>query len=345
MGVPASRMAALGSEVMTDASGERPEASGPDAEPGNALAPDTAALRIDVRAAARERARELRALQRRKDRRNRWLLRGVIVGGTVLVLAAISVVLFSFVQPSGRAPQTMRDDGITIGEGLLPVEAASGLEPGATPTPAATPGGEVIDIRLYVDYLSATAGDFEKTNGEQIEQLVSSGAATLEVHPVALLTGKSAGTQYSLRSANAAACVAEFSPENFFAFNRALLLDQPVEGEPGLEDTEIIDRAEGAGVGSLALVRNCIESNRFRAWVQAATERVQSEPIPGTEVEGITTAPAVFVNGQQFQYVADGDPNAFAQFIVQVAGQSFNESQLPTESPTPTPTPTRGAED
>jgi hypothetical protein len=67
--------------------------------------------------------------------------------------------------------------------------------------------GEVANIVMYVDYLCPFCGQFEATNSESLRTMVESGAATLEVHPIAILTNKSAGTQYSLRAANAAACV------------------------------------------------------------------------------------------------------------------------------------------
>src|SRR5690606_14998321 len=118
---------------------------------------------------------------------------------------------------------------------------------------------DVVEIRLYVDYLCGNCGIFANNNAEQLRSWVSSGAATLQVHPIALLTTKSAGTQYSLRAANAAACVAEFSPDNFFDFHESLCTGQPEEGTEGLSDDELITRARAAGVSNVSKITSCIE--------------------------------------------------------------------------------------
>lgn len=288
-----------------------------------------------VRQAARARARELRALQRRKDSRNRWLLRGGIVGGIVLVLAIVAVVLVTFVQPPGRGPQNMLSDGVTFTTGGEVVRTG-GLGPDDEPVPTEATSEDVLAIRVYVDYLSPNAGEFERVNGEQIRTYVQSGAATLEIHPVATLTGRSAGTQYSIRAANAAACVAEFAPSSFLTFHRLLLLDQPEEGKPGFEDAELVDRAEEAGA-TASQVSTCIESQRFGTWVEEATDRALNGPLPGTEIEALTDIPLVLVGGEPYQYVAESDPDEFARFLLQAGGSSFNQGATPTPTPAPEP--------
>jgi len=294
------------------------------------------APRTDVRRAARERAQQLRVLQRRKDRRTTWLLRGAVIGGIAVALGIVAIALVNFIQPPGRGPQNMLSDGIRFSTELEPVRTG-GLGPGDAPVATETTDPNAIDIRIYVDYLSATAGDFERTNGEQIRTWVESGLATVEIHPIATLTGQSAGTQYSSRAANAAACVAEFAPASFYAYNELLLLDQPVEGEAGFEDSELIRRAEQAGAGTSTRLTNCIESVRFKTWVQEATDRAVNGPLPGTDLAAVSTIPTVLVNGQQYQYVGEPDPDEFARFIVQIGGSAFNQES--TETPEPTEEP------
>ena len=107
--------------------------------------------------------------------------------------------------------------------------------------------GEVANIVMYIDYLCPFCGQFEATNSESMRTMVESGAATLEVHPIAILTNKSAGTQYSLRAANAAACVADSSPDSFFDYNAILFENQPEEGSTGLTNDELKSLAEEVG--------------------------------------------------------------------------------------------------
>lgn len=294
----------------------------------------------EVREAARDRARELRELHRKKDRRRRMIVALSVIGGALVIIGVVAVVLLSIDRSGGRGPANMQSDGIKIGADLVAARTP-GLAAGATPIPADPNSAEVIEIKIFVDYLCANCGLFEERNGDQIRAWVESGAATVEYHPIAVLTTKSAGTQYSLRAANAAACVAEYSPDHFFDFNAALFRDQPEEGSPGLDDSQLLDRAERAGVTNLKSIERCIEERRFKAWVQEATARALSGPIPGTNVAAVVATPTIIVNGEQFRYTSGFDPNEFAQFVVQAAGQSFTQSPSPgpTESPTPSATP------
>ena len=56
-----------------------------------------------------------------------------------------------------------------------------------------------------------------------------------------MLTSKSNGTKYSVRAAAASACVATHAPDSFFAFNHALLSQQPAMESDGLTDRELAD--------------------------------------------------------------------------------------------------------
>jgi protein-disulfide isomerase len=292
----------------------------------------------DARAAAKERARELRALHRKQERRRRLIVQLSVLGGALVVIGIVAVTLISMNQSPARGPLNMASDGIKIGTDLTAVRTG-GLAPSATPAPSETNPVDVVEIRLYVDYLCANCGTFDKNNSEQLRTWVSSGAATLEIHPIALLTTKSAGTQYSLRAANAAACVAEYSPDSFFDFHEALFRDQPEEGSEGLTDEQLVTRASKAGVTNLSKIETCIQKRRFTSWVQQATVRALNGPIPGADIDAITTAPTIIVNGKRFQYTKDFDAKELAQFVTEVQGDEYTATPEPTPTPTPTPTP------
>src|SRR4051794_36470908 len=221
----------------------------------------------EAREAARERAKEIRDQQRKKDRRSRTIRNGSIIAGTIAVVAIVAFVLTNFATAPSRGPLNMASDGIKIGEGLTAVRT-SGVAPDAVPAASAKNPENVIDIRIYVDYLCPNCGTFEQKNSDQLETLLKKGAITLEIHPIALLTTKSAGDQYSLRAANAAACVAEFSPDHFFKFHDMLFVGQPKEGEVGFDDAELIDRAQRAGATNIAKIGECVKDLRFSNWVK-----------------------------------------------------------------------------
>lgn len=292
----------------------------------------------ESREAARERARELRAQHRKRDRRRRFAITAGVVGGVLVAGLIVAFVLVTSLRPATRGPQNMQSDGLKVGEGFLAVRTPA-LAVGDTPVASEPNPSDVVDIQIYYDYLCPNCGAFEERNGDQLREWIENNAATVEYHPIAIFTAKSQGTQYSLRAANAVACVAELSPDHFFTFHEALFADQPEENTPGFSDEELLAIAEDAGVDHLGNVEKCINTQRFRAWVNEATQRALAGPIAGTEVASVASTPTIIVNGEEFTYTTAFDPNEFAQFVARAAGQSFTENPTPTPTPTTTETP------
>ncbi|NYE19564.1 DsbA family protein [Microbacterium immunditiarum] len=304
----------------------------------------------DRRHAVREKAQQVQAQQLRARAVRRvslvTLLVAVVAAAAVLVTW---VVTSSAAQPLSR-PANVKDDGFIVSSvtGAFGAEQApETLEDGAAtletatpvPTPTPTPSPDEttrpsVDIRVYVDYLSAGAKDFQIANVEQLSKWVSQDAATLSYYPVAMLTAKSNGTKYSLRAASAAACVATYSPGTFFAFNNELLKKQPDVDSDGYTDTELADLALGSGATSPKAVRGCIESQKYATWVKSATERAL-KGLPDTKGVALTAAPMVLVNGTPYVGALD-DPKEFAQFVLTISSDMYYKS-----TPTPTPTPTQ----
>jgi hypothetical protein len=297
-----------------------------------------------ARAAARDRARELRDLHKQQDRRRRMIVQGGVALG-VLVLVAVVVLVLILPRTQTRGPLNMLSDGIKIGEGLKAVQTPA-QKPGQAPVASPANDAAVVDIQIYVDYLCTECGLFEAGNGPQLRSWAESGAATVEFHPVAMLTTQSAGTQYSLRAAALAACVADRSPDHYFDLHDALLTNPPAEGSAGLTDDEMLDRAEAAGVTAMGQIRRCVQEDTFKTWVKEATSRALDGPIPNSELKKIDAPLVILVNGQQFKPTADFDPSELAQFVVQAAGDAFSSNPTPTATPgatgTPTPTPSPG---
>jgi protein-disulfide isomerase len=301
------------------------------------------AARNERREAARQRAQRARTQQKRRQRGVRL---GLQIGLGVVLLAAatiVTLVLVDSVKPAGPGPSTMSQGGITIGQGLKPVTAsASGsASASASPSSAATDGAGTVRITLYVDYLCPGCGQFEQANGDYIKDLVDSGAATVDIHPVAVLSNRSQGTKYSLRAANAAACVAEHSPNQFYAVNQALFAKQPDEGTPGLTDAELTDVVTGVqGLQERSAVRSCIADQDYAKWVDEQTTAVSDGTIPGSTLKEFPGTPLVLVNGQRYELTSPVTNDDFRTFVVTAAGAT-DATPTPTPSATPTPTPTK----
>jgi len=281
---------------------------------------------------AREKARSIREQQKQLEKRNRALTRGIIVLGSIAVIGIVAIVLTSTLREPASGPLNMRSDGIVIGASFVAVETTA-LRPGQQPVATVRdPESETIAIELYVDYFDPLGKAFEEANGDQITKWIETGAASLEVHPLAILDRVSQGTKYSTRAANAAACVANFSPNQFYGFHTRLLAAQPDENSDGLTDKEMVALTIQAQVSESTKIRQCIEEKTFSSWVSDARDRALTGPIPNSDVAAIASTPTVIVNGHKY----DGAPNdsvAFSAFMVRAAGESFNDSSTPTPTP------------
>ncbi|MES2171771.1 MAG: thioredoxin domain-containing protein [Actinomycetota bacterium] len=287
------------------------------------------------REAAREKARILREEHRKRDRRRRVLLQGGII---VLVVAVVAVVVFaltSTIHPPTRGPLNMQSDGIKIGTDYKAVSTPA-LKPGENPTPSKTNAKDVIAIQIYLDYQCPICGAFEKANADQISTWVKTGAATLEIHPISILDRVSLGTKYSTRAANAAACMANYSPNTYFTFSALLFSHQPAENTTGLTDQQIVALAEKAKPAKLSSIKTCINDQSFKSWVNAATTRATNGPIVGTDVAKVSGTPTVIIDGVQYNGAVN-DSAAFASAVVKAAGDSFTEDATATPTPSPKP--------
>ena len=300
----------------------------------------------DRRAAVREKAEQVRVRQTR----TRWLRRTALGVGAVAAVGVVAVaVVWAVSSAAGRpqlSPRAATADGFAVtsinaavvSETLSgdPVEGAADADASGAESEVETVGeSPVVEIQVYVDYLSPGAREWQLANAKQLTSWVDGGAVSLSYHPVSMLTAKSNGTKYSLRAAAAAACVAQHSPATFFTFNNELLASQPAVDSDGFADVELDDLAKASGVDDPKRVRACIEDGAYLSWAKSATERAVAG-IAGTDGLALTGTPMVIVNGQQYVGVL-GDPAEFAQFVLTTASGAFYKSQTPTPTPTPTP--------
>jgi protein-disulfide isomerase len=269
--------------------------------------------RSEQREAARAKAKAMREQQKKGDRRNRILIQLGIATSVLVVTGAVVFAVYSASTQSQATPVNATfNNGVKVGSELKL------YTPSFAPPEAEQPP---IEIVIYVDYGCPACAAFEIPNSDQIRSLVVSGAATLEMHPVSI-TGSP--NNYPDRAANAAYCVADYSPDNFFDFNSSLFEIQPVRPAsgglvPGPDNSDLIALAELFGSTNIEKVSDCINSNEFGSFVRAATKFIQAEGVPDMNVE-FTGTPSIFVNRQK--YLNQGDwtnPAQFAQFIQLVA--------------------------
>jgi protein-disulfide isomerase len=272
--------------------------------------------RSEQREAARAKAKAMREQQKKGDKRNRILIQIGIVTSVLVASGAIAFAVFSASTQSQAVPVNASfNDGVKVGSGLKV------YTPEFTPPMTQT---NPVEIKIYIDYQCPICAIFELPNSEQLENWVSTGAATMEIHPLSFLDGRGSPNAFSSRAANASLCVADYSPDNFFAYNTRLFQSQPAEGASGPENSELIAFAQEVGVTNTDEVSNCINTKMFGSFIKDATERALSEPIPGTD-QSVTGTPAIFVNGQQYTWATADElasPARFAQFVQLVTAEA-----------------------
>jgi protein-disulfide isomerase len=295
---------------------------------------------------AREKARALREEHRKQERRGRLFLRGGIVVGIIAIALVIFFVVQGSIPKPATGPLNMASDGIVIGKGDKVAETPA-LSSDDKPIPTVRDkSSSVVSIRLYVDYFCPVCKSFETTNRAQLSSWLKSGAITLEIHPIALFDRSSLGSAYSTRAANAAACVANYSPNDYWSFSQRMYAKQPAQNTAGLTNAQILAVIKAAGVHNLSKITDCVNTERFKAWVVASTDRALAGPLPDSTARKVASAPTVIVDGQEYP-ITSADVSsaaAFTTFVEQTAGSQFDSgtsTPSPTPSPTPTPTPSK----
>lgn len=268
--------------------------------------------RSEQREAARQKAKELRELNAKKEKRSKLVIQlsvvlvalGIIGGvGAVIAIESANRAEAPIV---GETPENLTElGGIKLGVGL------QAFTP--TNTPVLAGETDTPEIVIYVDYQCPVCQAFDVPNSAQIRSWVDTGAATVEIRALSFLDRASLNA-FSSRAANASMCVANFEPDTFWDFHEDLMLNQPMEGIEGLNDNELFELAENAGAGTED-VKGCIQAKSFGDYVAQYTQSVLSAPHGGVSVTG---TPTVLVNGKTYTWASGDDlvsAERFAQFV------------------------------
>lgn len=212
-------------------------------------------------------------------------------------------------------PANMATGGFLFaaGDGGPEPERSAPLAAGTAPEPAAVDRGNgPADILLYVDYRCPHCVDFEAVNADALEDLVSSGAATLEIRPMSFVS------PFSQHLSGAMSCVVDAQPESAWAAHLALLDRETQHIAGAAELIAVLDDATG-GLGDAA--RSCIESERFLVFAQALSDWYVASPVPNAvdpalRVQG---TPLAVVNGVPYT----GPPSDQAAFAAFLAAQGL----------------------
>lgn len=249
-------------------------------------------------ASAREQARKMQQEQERKQKVRSMALRLSVVVVALAVITGLSFWVFmrggggSYTE--GPAASAANEQGgftltssteLTEGEDIGEVDSENldGVETndGSGPPPGAEPRaeGEPPHVLIYTDAACPGCAGFEAQYHQQLAEWVDSGAITLEYRSVEFVA------PYSARAANAFACMAEESPENYQSFLGSTTADRMNMDQDGISNEELAQRAqEQYGVD----ISDCVNNGDYRAFVNYTTA------VAGAN--GVNATPTIYVD-------------------------------------------------
>ena len=261
---------------------------------------------------AREHARLARDQEKKRQRRNRVFIQGGI-GVVVLAIAVIVVLVIVNANHSvpavsaGHSPKNMKAGGIVFegaSNAATPVPAARTTASETASAAGTVKTSDVAHVVTFIDWSCPVCKQFEAAYSTKLQELVASGKATLEIHPIAILDTHYQTSGYSTRAANAAACVANFEPNKFLAVQTEFYDNQPAELTSGLTNAQIIGLIKAGGADTPS-IESCVNNESYKAWVTSNTDRTTNEKALVDPSTGYFGTPTVFINGKRWAGTTD----------------------------------------
>lgn len=207
-------------------------------------------------------------------------------------------------------------------------EAGAPVQPTASATVAAPPGGVVDDafqlgsgpvgVTIYTDASCPHCKVFDLASYEELAQRVTAGEVTLRIAPMNFVSKMHHdASDYSTRAMNLLAAIADSGQgDRVAAVYGGLLAAQPSDASKSTpDDARLLAIARDKGVNVTAEVREAVTRGVWNAWVQQVNDRALGRPIgpSGTKLESV---PTVVVQNQQFEIREDGtDASRLATMI------------------------------
>jgi len=212
----------------------------------------------------------LRQARRARQRRQRMIFIGAIIGGALLVIAAVSI---SYLR-----------------EATAPVGDFVRITPSEYPNPQGTALGDPnapVKIDVFEDFQCHACQSYHQSvEPLVIEQLVKTGKVYYVFHHYPFLDDRAA-TKESDQAANASMCAAE---QGRFWDYKDILFTNMTNTAGQFRDKRLIAFAESLGLDMNAFTQ-CFEENRYKDQIQADINLARQMLVTGT--------PSVYINGTQ----------------------------------------------
>jgi serine/threonine protein kinase len=214
----------------------------------------------------------------------------LIVGAVALVAviaAAVGIPALVKHRPSQSSPTAPSESSPTAserstGDTVRVMSSKLVTQPG-TSNPKAV-------VSFYEDFLCPACGNFERTFGPTVSNLIDIGAIAADYSTVSILDN-SRNQNYSSRAGAAALCVADESMDAFRRFHAGLFSTNIQPSETGTsfpDNAKLIELAREAGV--VGTVPDCVNSGKYLSKVAGEAAAAN-----------ITAAPTIKINGDDYE--------------------------------------------
>ena len=217
----------------------------------------------------------------------------VQIGGTAFVIVfAVALVFYIVTSHHKKAGPTGPGDTVRVTSSKLVTQ------PGSS-NPKAV-------VTFYEDFLCPACGNFERTFGPTVSNLIDIGAIAADYNMVSILDS-ARNQNYSSRAGAAALCVADENLDAFRRFHTALFSTdiQPSEtGKTFPDNARLIELAREAGVAGK--VPDCINSGKYLPKVTGEAANAH-----------INATPTIKINGDDYD---PSTPDALVNKIKEIVG-------------------------
>ncbi|WP_084079079.1 thioredoxin domain-containing protein [Demequina sp. NBRC 110057] len=249
-----------------------------------------------------------------------------IIGVSAIAVVLLFAGIVYFIVRSADIPTLDSDDVVAPAA----ADTSGGIPVGTGGVAGADVPEDAARLDIYQDFMCPICNQFEQINAEDLNTLREAGEVAIYYHPISILDRYSSGTEYSTRSANAAATIADQAPEYFLAFQAAMYENQPAENTEGLTDAQISDIAVSVGVPQE--VADTFVDGTFTKWVIAATDQSNQDGISGTPMLRMADAGDSFSEGKVLDQTTD--VSYFEEGALLAYGQSVGAGELEVTSAT-----------
>lgn len=272
---------------------------------------------------ARQKALQLQAEQKKREKRNRIVAISGLVAAVGVLAVVVTLILSQGKEVAAGAAYTGDPVAITDVEAPTTALESGGIPVGAEGVAGEEPADDAVVVDVYLDFMCPFCAQFEESNEPELAALRASGDVTVVYHPTSILDRLSQGTEYSTRAAVAAAVVADEAPEQFLDFTAELFANQPAENSEGLSDEEIAQIGRDAGVPAEVVSRFTAadgdeEWRVFAPYVASLTDNAGTT-LASAGGSGEFTTPAIVIDGERWEEDWQ-QPGALTQAVTAAKG-------------------------